>query len=171
MIRRPLAGCPRGAARSPRRAVLRKKLYREASGELEPEAYAPKLRGRPEWECLGRILADISLGRREVEIVNVPNAGAVPNLPPEAILEIEAVSDSTGYRGLYMGQAPVAIKGILEKRIAQQELLADAAVKGDKHLLLQALLLDELTISIDQAEQMLNELLAASKEALPQILG
>ena len=43
-----------------------------------------------------------------------------------------------------------------------------SAVKGDKNLALQALLIDEMAILPDRAEKMLEELLAASKDLLPQ---
>jgi len=58
--------------------------------------------------------------------------------------------------------------GLLTKRIAWQELVADAAVKGDRNLALQALLLDEMAILPEKAEAMLDELLAASRPMLPQ---
>ncbi|MCX6142366.1 MAG: hypothetical protein NTZ35_04025, partial [Ignavibacteriales bacterium] len=62
--------------------------------------------------------------------VNIPNRGAVPNLPDYALLEIEGVSDSGGVRGVYMGEAPLALEALLHRRIVWQELVADAAVKG-----------------------------------------
>ena len=62
----------------------------------------------------------------------------------------------------------MSLKGILEKRIAWQELVVDAAVTGNENLALQALLLDEMAILPEKAEQMLTELLIASKEMLPQ---
>jgi alpha-galactosidase len=119
-------------------------------------------------EGLGSLMEAVSLGRRQVQIVNIANKGAVPNLPDYANLEIEAVTDSCGVRGIYIGDAPTSLKGLLERRIAWQELVADAAVKGDKNLALQALLLDEMTILPEKAEKMLDELLSASKKMLPQ---
>ncbi len=119
-------------------------------------------------EGLGSLMEAIALGRRQVQIVNIANNGAVPNLPDYANLEMEAVTDSCGVRGIYIGEAPMSLKGIMEKRIAWQELVVDAAVKGDKNLVLQALLLDEMAILPEKAEKMLSELLAASKELLPQ---
>ena len=62
----------------------------------------------------------------------------------------------------------MSLKGILEKRIAWQELVVDAGMKGDRNLALQALLLDEMAILPEKAEQMLSELLDASRGMLPQ---
>jgi alpha-galactosidase len=149
-----------------REATMRR--YRE---ELEtiplPAAMSDPLTG----EGLGSLIESIALGRRQVYIVNIPNRGAVPNLPDYALLEIEGVSDSGGVRGVYMGEAPLALEALLHRRIVWQELVADAAVKGDRNLALQALLTDDMAIRPELAEAMLDELLAASKAMLPQFGG
>jgi alpha-galactosidase/6-phospho-beta-glucosidase family protein len=119
-------------------------------------------------EAVGEMVAAIANGRREVFIVNLPNRGVVPNLPDTALLEMEGVTDSMGIRGIQIGACPPVVKGILEKRFAWQELVVDAAVKGDRNLALQALMIDEMAIHPDKAEAMLNELLEASREMLPQ---
>ena len=49
--------------------------------------------------------------------------------------------------------------------------VADAAVKGDRRLALQALLLDEMAIVPDKTEEMLDELLRESKDLLPRFFG
>lgn len=117
-------------------------------------------------EGVGRLLEAIATGKRIVHIVNVPNRGAIPNLPSEAIVEIEGVTDSLGVRGVHVGEAPVALAGLLQKRIAWQELVVDAAARGDRRLALQALLLDEMAIRPEESERMLDELLAASRPML-----
>ena len=114
------------------------------------------------------MISAIAHGRREIAIVNIANEGLIPNLPRTAVVEVEGVTDSMGVRGIQVGDAPLHLKGILEKRFVWHELVADAAVKGDKGLALQALLLDEMAILPEQAEAMLDELLAASKPLLPQ---
>ena len=78
------------------------------------------------------------------------------------------MTDSVGVRPIYTGPAPIALLGLLQKRIAWQELVADAGVNGDRDLALQALLVDEMAILPEQSAAMLDELLAASREYLPQ---
>jgi len=147
----------------------KRKAYLEASekdlkGIKLPSEMSDPLTG----EGLGSLIEDIALGKRGVHIVNIPNKCSVPNLPEHAILEVEGVTDSCGIRGIYMDEAPIWLKGFMEKRIAWQEIVAEAGVKGDRKLALQALLLDEMAIFPEKAEAMLNELLEASKEMLPQ---
>ena len=67
-----------------------------------------------------------------------------------------------------MGEIPMSVVGILQARALQQELAVDAGVYGDRNLALQALIADEFTVSIEDAEAMLDELLAAHADMLPQ---
>jgi alpha-galactosidase len=119
-------------------------------------------------EGVSQLIGNIATGRRRVHIVNIPNRGAIPNLPDHALVEIEGVTDSSGLRGVLMEAAPPVLAGMLHKRFAWQELVADAGVKGDRNLALQALLTDEMAVRPELAEKMLDELLAASRDMLPQ---
>jgi len=148
---------------------------REAAGKTW-EGFERQARGdapveipeRPSPEAIGKLIAAIAAGRREVQIVNVPNRGCIPNLPDHAIVEIQGVTEGTGCRGLYSGELPLPVAGMLQARVLQQELAVDAAVYGDRGLALQALLNDEQINSIEVAEKMLDELLAAHAGMLPQ---
>jgi alpha-galactosidase len=119
-------------------------------------------------EGIGMLISAIAHGRREVAIVNIPNEGIISNLSSTGIVEVEGVTDSEGVCGIHVGEAPLHLKGILEKRFAWQELVADAGVTGDRNLALQALLLDEMAILPERTGEMLNEMLAASRDLLPQ---
>jgi alpha-galactosidase len=151
-----------------KRAALRKQQLQEFQQRLDqrglPEPEPSAIRG----EGIASLIEAIATGRREARIVNIPNRGVVPNLPGYSILEVEGVTDSCGVRGIYSGEAPLSLMGLLQKRIAWQELVVEAGVKGDRKLALQALLLDEMAILPEKATAMLDELLAASRELLPQ---
>jgi len=165
---RHAAAPPHADAPEKHTAALRRQHLAEFRDRLNhrglPEPEVSVIRG----EGIASLIEAIATGRREVRIVNIPNRGAVPNLPDYAVLEVEGVTDSCGVRGVYAGEAPLSLMGILQKRIAWQELVVEAGVKGDRNLALQALLLDEMTLRPEQAKQMLDELLAASRELLPQ---
>jgi alpha-galactosidase len=140
------------------------KSYREIVMREElPDQQGDRITG----EGIGSLVSAMANGRRELAIVNIPNRGLIPNLPATAIVEVEGVTDSQGVRGIQSGEAPIYLKGLLEKRFAWQELVADSAVKGDRNLALQALLLDEMAIIPEKTEAMLDELLLASRDLLP----
>ena len=144
------------------------KEYQELLDEIQlPDVQDNSITG----EGIASLISAIANGRREIYIVNVANQGAITNLPATAEVELEGVTDSGGVRAIQMGEVPPVLKGILEKRFVWHELVADAAVKGDRNLALQALLIDEMAILPDKAEAMLDELLLASKELLPQFFS
>ncbi|MBN1673495.1 MAG: hypothetical protein JXR37_20790 [Kiritimatiellae bacterium] len=147
----------------------------EGLRQLEQNLAEVKLPGKPQAGALGEevegIMSAIALGRRELCIVNMANGGTIPNLPATAEVEVEGVTDSLGVRPIQVGEAPPILKAILEKRFVWHELVADAAVKGDRKLALQALMLDEMAILPEKTEAMLDELLLASKDLLPQFFG
>jgi alpha-galactosidase len=147
---------------------VREAFFAEYAGMMDDTKLPEKQDDTLTAEGIGAMVSAIATGRRQVCIVNIPNEGAIPNLPATALVEIEGVTDSTGVRGVSMGECPLVLKGILEKRFVWQELVADAAVTGDRNLALQALMVDEMAIPPKQSEAMLDELLAASKDLLPQ---
>jgi len=161
------ASTPMPSAQPPSSAV-REAFFGKYQAMLDDTALPAQQDNTVTGEGIGAMLSAIATGTRRVCIVNLPNQGAIPNLPATALVEIEAVTDSRGFRGIHMGEAPLVLKGMLEKRFVWQELVADAAVLGDRNLALQALLMDEMAILPDRAEAMLDELLAASKDLLPQ---
>ena len=155
------------AEQAARRAEGLKEFAARLSRRGLPEPETSTIRG----EGIASLIGAIATGARQVRILNLPNQGAVPNLPDYAVLEVEGVTDSQGARPIHAGEAPLSLMGLLQKRIAWQELVVEAAVKGDRNLALQALLLDEMAILPEQSEAMLDELLGASKSLLPQFRG
>jgi len=149
------------------RAASREKMLKQYGRSLS-RMKLPKMADDPiTGEGTARLIADIATGRRSVHICNIPNHGAVSNLPAEAVLEVEAVTDSAGVRPIWAGEAPLALEALLRKRIAWQELVVDAAVAGDRKLALQAMQVDETAIPPKRAERMLRELIANSRDMLP----
>ena len=161
------ASTPMPSAQPPS-AEVRAAFLEKYRGMLEETKLPARQDNTVTGEGIGAMISAMTTGRRQVCIVNIPNEGAIPNLPPTALVEVEGVTDSRGVRAIQMGECPLVLKGMLEKRFVWQELVADAAVKGDRNLALQALLVDEMAILPKQAEAMLDELLAASKDLLPQ---
>jgi len=102
-----------------------------------------------------------------LQMVNVPNAGLIDNLPEEAVVELPAHVGPAGARGLKIGPLPQPVAQVLSSRAAQQELLVDAALSGDRRLALRGLLLDAQIVSLSAARRILSESLSANAEWLP----
>ena len=105
---------------------------------------------------------------RIFEAANVPSNGSLIDLPDNAIVEVPVVIGSYGYRSLAMGSLPKAIISVLHSYIVQQQLTVEAALTGDKKLALQALLLDSNISSIQQAKDILEEILETYVPHLPR---
>lgn len=87
----------------------------------------------------------IRTGRTHVELaVNLPNHGLIGNLPETAVVEVPAAVGADGVRGVSVGDLPAGIAAVLTARALQQELVVDAALRGDRTLAIQALVLDPL---------------------------
>lgn len=142
--------------------TTRERLRAQAEGRepIDPEL----LEDAREGERLIQIISAIVHDARMPELaVNVCNDGLISNLPAWAIVEVPGQISGFGVRGVSVGSLPDGVADILRQRIYQQELTVDAALSGDRDLLLQALLADPLVtaIPVDQVVAMLDEALAA----------
>ena len=146
-----------------RDAERRQKL--KAQGEGTEELGAPPA-DESASEAI-KILLSIWNDGRTRHYANVQNNGAVPNAPPESILEIPVIADASGIRALEVGPLPESVVGYVRGRCAFFELLADAAIQRSKKIALQCLLNDINTHSIVHARNCIDEMFEAQEEFLP----
>lgn len=99
--------------------------------------------------------------------VNAPNTGQVPQLPQGAIVETRGVLDGAGVHPLTSPLNP-PLEAILRPCALREELTVEAAVEGNFDKALAVLTLDPLLQDFNQARPLLEELLAATREWLPQ---
>ena len=134
---------------------------------LEPD-YFEKNRGEGEHEQATEIVESIRMDLGRVYSANLPNTGQVPNFPPEAILECNALATASGMKAITQPPLPPGIVGTLATRFAWVETVVEAAMEGSRDKFVQALILDGSVTSIEMAEKLADELLAAHAEHLPQ---
>ncbi len=116
-----------------------------------------------------RIIAAIATNRQVELHLNVPNEGAIPNLPHGSIVEVPALIDASGIRPLCMGKLPKGLQALASAIIHWQELTVDAALSGDRELLLQALVAHpRWPMTHDKVEKICSEMLRAHSKFLPQ---
>jgi alpha-galactosidase len=118
-------------------------------------------RDNQEAERLVSIAEALITGKNHTELaVNVPNNGAISNLPPEAVVEVPAVIGAHGVTPLRVGALPKAIATVLTQRSNQQEITVIAARDQSRELALQALYLDPLVASYQVATGILDDAVA-----------
>lgn len=138
------------------------RLHGQADGVLPLDGIE-----KQEAERLVAIAAAIITGRDTIELaVNLPNQGKIPNLPPEAVVEVPAVAGAAGVTGLAVGPLPEAIAAVLTARVQQQELTVRAALSGRRAQAVQALALDPLVPDPRTAAAILDDAIAAHGGAM-----
>ncbi|MCY3834514.1 MAG: hypothetical protein OXG85_15990 [Chloroflexi bacterium] len=100
--------------------------------------------------------------------VNMVNTGQINNLPRGVFVETPAVVEGGGLYPVSMGDLPAPLAAFNRRDIDQTELIVEAAVRGQRQLLLQAALLDPVAESVMQIEKMVDEMLRLNAPYLPQ---
>jgi alpha-galactosidase len=120
------------------------------------------------WQTLDVILSLLDNGNRYVLSVNIPNEGYVTNLHQGSVVEVPALVGADRIYGLGMGKLPPAIASLLNRQLTIMEMNVEAAVTGDRQLALEALIIDPLVPDPQAAERILDEMLVAQADLLPQ---
>jgi 6-phospho-beta-glucosidase len=103
-----------------------------------------------------------------IHVVNTPNNGAFPELPREAVVETNCLVNAAGIRPLTSGSLPLAVRGLVQQVKSYEELTVQAAVTGSKDTALAALMANPLVHGYDNARNLLDHLLTAHRQYLPQ---
>jgi len=116
------------------------------------------------------LIASLMGGEPSVLPVNIPNDGSLPDLPLDVVIETMAVIDEIGITPQRNATAPPFFAEHLRRLSASQELTIEAALTGDRDLVLAAFMTDPFASRIDYAQlrQMADELIEANKAYLPQ---
>jgi alpha-galactosidase len=121
-----------------------------------------------EHEQLMDIIDSMERDSRKVYYMNVQNNGAVPNLPPWTVLEIPTVASANGPMPLQLNNFPDVLAGFTMRFLSSIEIAVDAALKGDRILMEEAILSGGYISDRATVHSMVDELLLAQKAYLPQ---
>ena len=110
--------------------------------------------------AIGVIAAAVS-GEPARFVLNVPNQGAIPGLPDDAVVEVPCILRGREVERMPMGPLPDMIAGLAAQLAVHARLGARAAVEGDRRVALQAMMSHPLVTSLPAGQAMLDELLAA----------
>lgn len=118
-------------------------------------------------EAACNLINSIYNDKRDIQIVNTRNNGAILDIDPDSAVETNCVITRQGPIPLASGRLSIAINGIIQEIKTFERLTAEAAVTGDYDKALLAMTINPLTPSESVAREMLDELLEAHKEYLP----
>ncbi|MET8181755.1 6-phospho-beta-glucosidase [Streptomyces sp. NPDC005336] len=102
----------------------------------------------------------------EVRIVNTFNDGTLPFLPDDAVIEVPAAVDAHGPTPLPVRPLEPLFAGLVAGVTAYEHLALEAALKGGRERVFQALLAHPLIGQIAYAEKLTDDLIAHNREHL-----
>ncbi|MCT2347213.1 6-phospho-beta-glucosidase [Niallia taxi] len=142
-------------------------LYKDPNLDEKPEQLA-KRGGAYYSDAACETIASIYANKNTHMVVSTKNNGAVPDLDPDDVVEVSAYIGSAGARPIAFGKFQPAEKGWLQVMKNMELCVEEAAVTGDYGLALQAFTINPLIPSGETAKRVLDELLIAHKNYLPQ---
>jgi len=124
----------------------------------------------PSGEFVAPLLEGLITGRDSTLPANLPNTGQVENLPPDVVVECMAVAGADGLRPRDRATVPSYMGEHLRRVVSSQELTVEAALSGDRTLVLEAMLADPVAgaLAFEHVVAMTEDLLAATAPWLPQ---
>ncbi|MCX8193638.1 MAG: alpha-glucosidase/alpha-galactosidase [Nitrososphaeria archaeon] len=129
------------------------------------EFYPPTFSGEQHIPLINALVNDEQVTLQ----LNIPNNGVISGIPNDVIVEVPAIVDGTGVRGVYVGSLPrrIMLFNIIPRMLKMEQVL-HAFLEGDKTALILMVAEDHRTRSFSQAENVVEEILEQpwNKEAL-----
>jgi alpha-galactosidase len=146
------------------RAERRRLLEEAAAGRT---AWEPLLAGGS-WERPGDVIHALHTKQPlHLDMINIPNVGAIVGLPDSAVVEVPAaVSDGT-IRGSRVGTLPDAVAAICLKVSAVHSLAAEAAVTGNREAVDECIRIDPAVADKAAGIAAIRELITLHADLLP----
>lgn len=142
-------------------------LYKDPSLDIKPPQLE-KRGGAYYSDAAVRLIHSMYTDKRDIQAVNTRNNGAISNLPAQAAVEVSCVITKDGPKPISVGELPVAVRGLVGYMKSFEEVAIEAAVTGNYNTALLAMTMNPFIPSDQTAKTILNEMLEAHKEHLPQ---
>jgi 6-phospho-beta-glucosidase len=145
-------------------------LYRDQGLAEKPELLAHR-GGAYYSEAAAQLIASLYDGAGDIQVVDMRNDGALPDLADGAVVEIPARIDRDGAHALPLAPLAPEMRGLVQAAKAYEELTVEAATTGDRRTALRALIANPLVGEWEIAEPLLDALLEANAAHLPRFAG
>lgn len=142
-------------------------LYKDENLEIKPPQLE-KRGGSYYSDAACRLINSIYNDTKDIQPVDIRNNGAISGIDDDSVVEISCVITGDGPKPITIGKLPIGINGLVQEIKSFERLCVEAAVEGNYGKALLALATNPLTASDKMAKVVLDELLEAHKEYLPQ---
>jgi len=141
-------------------------LYADPALDHKPELLSER-GGAFYSEAAVALLASLTADTGDTQVVNVRNAGTLPFLPDEAVIEVPAVIGAKGPHPVPVAPLSPLMRGLVAHVSGYEELAVAAARHGGRERVRMALLAHPLVGQLDLADRLTDRLLAENRGFLP----
>jgi len=144
-----------------------KKLYSDPNLKTKP-AELDKRGGALYATAAVSAAESLVCNKNELHVVAAKNSGAVPFMDDDDVVEVISRLSSDGITPLPVKTYNEYVVGLMRSVKAYEKLTVKAAIEGDRDVALAALMAHPLVGDIEKALPLLDEMLEANREHLPQ---
>jgi len=119
-------------------------------------------------EAAVNLILSLMLDRRDVQIVVTRNGNSLADFPEDVSVEVPCVVGAHGVTPLMMGHFPESIRSLAISAKAWESAVVKAAVSGSRRDAVLAMLQNPLVPDYPTAVKLVDEMLEAHKQYLPQ---
>lgn len=119
-------------------------------------------------EAAVNLIMSLMLDRRDVQIVNARNGNSIADFPEDVSVEVPCVVGAHGVTPLVMGHFPESIRSLAIRAKAWESAVVKAAVSGSRRDAVLAMLQNPLVPDYPTAVKLVDEMLEANRQYLPQ---
>ena len=113
------------------------------------------------------LMKSIYLDKKDIQIVNVKNNGAITDLSKDAVVEVPCIISGKGAIPLSCGNLEPAISGLTQTVKYYEQLTIEASITGDRKKAKQALLVHPLIGNPMIIDGLLEKIIEENREFLP----
>jgi 6-phospho-beta-glucosidase len=115
-----------------------------------------------------RLINSIYNDSCDIQPVDTINNGAISSIDSGSVVEVSSVITRYGPRPIAVGKLPIAVQGLVSQIKSFEQLAVEAAVEGSYDKAILALAANPLTADEETAKIVVDELMIAHKNYLPQ---
>lgn len=145
-------------------------LYKDQNLKVKPKQLESR-GGAYYSDAACNLISSIYNDKRDIQVVNTVNKGTMEEFEYDEVVEISALITKNGPKPISVGKLPKAAKGLVQQIKSFEVAACEAAVTGDYNKALLAMMINPLVQSQRYAKVVLDELLEAHKEYLPQFFN
>ncbi|YCA42744.1 6-phospho-beta-glucosidase LicH [Bacillus sp. JZ8] len=145
-------------------------LYKDENLSIKPPQLE-KRGGAYYSDAACSLIHSIYTDKGDIQPVNTRNNGAIASVPYDSAVEVNCVITKDGPKPIAVGDLPVHVRGLVSSIKSFEITAAEAAVSGDYKKALLAMTINPLVPSDTIAKKILDEMLEAHRENLPQFFN